>query len=348
MKQINYTIDTIKFFCAIAVIFIHITAFIYHDGMAEVLNYYSYRYLLDIAVPFFLITSGLFIAKKSTYELIKYIKNIFKIFIIFSLFYISIDIIIIFIERIAFKSLFWSNVITVFDRLTFSNFIKGTSGQFHLWYLMALVIAVLILFFMKKLKLTNNWILFISIGIYIIANTGLIDLTSIVLWGGFPKALLYVSLGYFIADLNLSIIKWPFLKFILFASLFSIYSILSRSGLSQFLLVLTVSFLLIFAIKHPGKPNILAKWGRKYSLSIYIMHVFIYTSFYRIIGYLEITDFKDATLNVFLLGFLCIIGSILVYIPIEKYFYKPLSRRIDTYLNPPKNAFEVMFSEKIS
>jgi fucose 4-O-acetylase-like acetyltransferase len=89
MKTYYYRLDAIKFFCIIAVVLIHVTGFLPSNGLATMSNYYVYRYLLDIAVPFFFAASGFFISSKTGTEYIgKYAKKIFIMYIAFSSFYI--------------------------------------------------------------------------------------------------------------------------------------------------------------------------------------------------------------------------------------------------------------------
>jgi peptidoglycan/LPS O-acetylase OafA/YrhL len=75
MKTYYYRLDAMKFFCIIAVVLIHVTGFLPSNGLATMSNYYIYRYLLDIAVPFFFAASGFFISSKSGTE---YSENMLK------------------------------------------------------------------------------------------------------------------------------------------------------------------------------------------------------------------------------------------------------------------------------
>jgi peptidoglycan/LPS O-acetylase OafA/YrhL len=63
-KNYYYSIDFLKFFCAIAVILIHVSAQIAGNDLATFWNYYIYRYFLDIGIPFFFIASGFFLVEK--------------------------------------------------------------------------------------------------------------------------------------------------------------------------------------------------------------------------------------------------------------------------------------------
>ena len=76
-KESYNSIDIMRVICAIMVVVIHIPPF----GSIErfdTINYYLQQYVSRVAVPFFFITSGFFLAKKNSLDNfdIKYQSNI--------------------------------------------------------------------------------------------------------------------------------------------------------------------------------------------------------------------------------------------------------------------------------
>lgn len=326
LKNYNYTLDSIKFFCAVAVIVIHLTSFLHLQGKATLFNYYIYRYFLEIAVPFFFATSGYFLASRNQEYLKVYAKKILNLFITLSIFYIFVDFLSIFFERIVFGYLFWDRIKGIFNNFTASNLINGTFGKFHLWFLMALFISVILIYLMRFFVLNEKTMLLISAILYFISMSGFIDFSSIVKWGGFPKGLFFVSLGVYVYSIRNAKIKYPLLSSILCLIGFEVYNILSASNLSIILLSMSIFFLMMYAANFKGRKTVFSSLG-KHSLAIYLMHVFIYETFYKILKYLNVNIdiFRENVFYLIILSVICIIGSVFVYkivtkilMPIEK------------------------------
>lgn len=89
----NYAIDRIKFLAAMAVVLIHVTAFLETEGLATFANYYWYRHLLNFAVPFFFATTGYLVAqqKDTASYLRSYLTKTLVMYGSFTLFYLLVD-----------------------------------------------------------------------------------------------------------------------------------------------------------------------------------------------------------------------------------------------------------------
>lgn len=119
-------IDLIKFFCAVLVLIIHVPLFNTEYSALNDLNFWLKNYICRVAVPFFFTTSGFLLFKKTEFT------------------NINGDI----IKKSCFKNL------RLLGTWTFLLFVGGTG---HLWYLGALVLAVIVLAIMLKngIKLQN-------------------------------------------------------------------------------------------------------------------------------------------------------------------------------------------------
>ncbi|WP_455717576.1 acyltransferase family protein, partial [Anaerosporobacter sp.] len=87
-----YGIDIVKFICAILVVSIHIAPFGSNEKLSF-LNYWVQNYLARVAVPFFFVTSGFFLFRKTRYDSfdihvpIQYAKKLFRLYVIWTVIY---------------------------------------------------------------------------------------------------------------------------------------------------------------------------------------------------------------------------------------------------------------------
>lgn len=288
MKRL-YNIDSLKFLCAILVIFIHVST-----------PYQKYILpLTRCAVPCFFIISGYFIYSENKLKLeehiIRSIKKIFKIFIwstsLFAL--------------VKFLFAFKNNDFDFLQLSTLRNFILFNENPFggHLWYINAyLYTLVIISFFVKRSLLTYIY--------WIIPFLLLMDLClgkySLVLWNKeFPyivvRNFLCVGIPYFAIGMLLKHFKEPILKFkylqpycFLGVIIFSITTIMEHQILVEIhknaardhyisSIFLAIALFLFFLSIQSNKNNLISLWGEKYSLYIYLFHP-LFIMFFPIIN----------------------------------------------------------------
>lgn len=154
MKKRNYSIDTLKFFCILGVICRHYVPF---NGMD--LGWPGSRYLgivintiARVCVPLFFMITGYFSYKKNDFKYTKCkVTNLSKILISWSIIYIIANF---------FMSINLKNSTTIADqflhyigtfRITDLYYATGIIN-YHLWYLSALIVAVIILYYIVKRK----------------------------------------------------------------------------------------------------------------------------------------------------------------------------------------------------
>lgn len=148
----HYTnLDVAKFVCALLVVFIHTDPL---RGVSEIAGFYLKDVLARIAVPLFFAISGfLFFGGLDFHNgrirnsagnrgrLVKYVKRIGGLYLIWSLIYILLSL------PGWYQSGWWG--IKVVRDCIISVLLKG--GHYHLWYLLALVYAVPVLYIMMRL-----------------------------------------------------------------------------------------------------------------------------------------------------------------------------------------------------
>lgn len=134
-------IDIVKFICAFLVCIIHIPPFQTDLFGLNHLNFWLQNYLCRIAVPFYFTASGFLLFRKTEFNNLN--QNIIK--------------------KYCFK------ILRLLGTWTFLLFVGG-SGQ--LWYLGALVLAVIILSVLIKKETPMRWIVLISVILFLVGLLG--------------------------------------------------------------------------------------------------------------------------------------------------------------------------------
>lgn len=179
------------------VVVIHATVFIHSSGTATALNYYLIRRACDFGVIFFFAVTGFFIAKDNNEEKIK--KSILKLtstyfFASFSL--LISNIFFIFIEKILYNYSVQQGFLGILQRINVITILNGEMINESLWYLPAAIISSMIFYYFIKYKFSTITIVSISITIYAVLNYSSFDLLQLTTYGGFPKGLVSMTVGY--------------------------------------------------------------------------------------------------------------------------------------------------------
>ena len=120
----NKQVDVIKFFAALLIVASHCLPLVRNNNV----NFLYGQWLFRFCVPFFLISAGYFFSSFQELRKLKYIKRIAIIYFLSSVLYIPF---------------FISNSMTAIIR-------TAIFGYYHLWYLSALLVALIIRFFFEK------------------------------------------------------------------------------------------------------------------------------------------------------------------------------------------------------
>lgn len=166
----NYNgIDIAKFILSLSVIALHYSPFGSTDNtLLQDFNFIIQKYLTRIAVPFFFIASGFFLYQKISKEkddnepVRSYLGKIFRLYILWSIIYSPIIIYGIFKDD---KGIMHSLLRLARDLLFVGSYVQ-------LWYLYALIIAIILISYMLHKKIKPNTILFISFIFYFIGLFG--------------------------------------------------------------------------------------------------------------------------------------------------------------------------------
>lgn len=322
MKR-NYKLDRMRIWAAILVVLIHVTAFLPRENRENINNYYWYRPILNMGVPYFFGVSGYLLQKKSDDYFKKYSKNIGAMFLIYSIFYVMVDIVLVWITRgdLFFAMREWMK------QFQWVSLINGTWGQFHLWYLFALMVGAYVLGWFIQHQLSPQRIflgaLIINLIYWMIPESTWLN--DVFIYGGVLKALLYISLGYCLAE-SKPIYIFKGWQIILLAILFSLVYNYSDYGILSDVMLLVITYGWLSNVFYdPSQYNLLNEMS-EYSLDIYVMHIF----FLKIIQtYGEGTVWTwlhHDGLYTLLVSCICIFGSMLVYPVFKKVIFEPLHR----------------------
>jgi len=143
----NNNIDILKIVLAFLVVALHIFPVTKLKGIEGLISYEIASGITRIAVPTFFLISGYFLRNKlnDTAYLFKYAKRILLLYVVWQLIYIP-------------------DLIRFYNLKRFSSFdavLQLVFGYWHLWYLLASVLAVGLLYVSRKLTVRVKWILII-------------------------------------------------------------------------------------------------------------------------------------------------------------------------------------------
>ena len=292
MKQYK-SIDLFKFFCAFLIIVLHTSPF---SSYSNILTFGIRNIITIIAVPFFFISSGFMVFKKlETFEIQNeknaYMKKHIKRIIIMYLFWSAVYFVFILLDWIF-------NGFSIYALLEYIKDFVFEGSLATIWFLPALIVATLIVFFLRQ-KYSYKTIFLVSLPFYVFALLGssyygitekLPILSNVftlyysffdTIKNGLCFGFIYVSLGALIAyyenRICISKSKTLILIFIFFV-LVAIEQIglrclnLSIKGIDTIIMLVPLSFLIfIFILKMncKGDDKIYLLF-RKYSMLMFL------------------------------------------------------------------------------
>lgn len=334
-KERDYNLDLLRILASFMVIIIHVASYQWYSTKVNSFNWGVYNFydsLVRCAVPIFIMISGVFFLsnKKNTNIKSLYSKNIFKLVIIF---------------------LFWSLIYTLYGvfinktiPLNKSQILTSfIQGPFHFWYLPTILTLYLLSPILKQITKQKNEKLFHYFILLFFASCTFRTISCCtfipyinyfkILIKGIPLDMICQYFSYFLfgsflyQDTTLekhrkkfylagilSVLSCTFLSYFIsvlemkpngcFYSSFSIFTLLEATAL----------FLFFKHLNLPDKAH-LYNWIKKISsttLGIYILHVMILDSFFRI-THLDVTSINPI-FSIPIIGlFIYVITSLLIF-----------------------------------
>ncbi|MBR0278261.1 MAG: acyltransferase [Clostridia bacterium] len=161
-----YAIDLTKFLCAILVVMIHVKPLgnAPSKSLLDYVNFGIQNYIARIAVPFFFVSSGFLLYRKSSYIHFsigfskKYILHMFRLYFIWTLIYFPL----------AFRGFFNDEKGFLHACLAYLRNIVFTGSYMQLWYFPALIFSVCLISFLLFKGVNPRVIVIIAFMFYII------------------------------------------------------------------------------------------------------------------------------------------------------------------------------------
>lgn len=303
-------LDAIKTICALLIVIIHVNAkYMYFDIDCSPVVYF-FSALARVGVPvFFMITGFFFQSLYDRKRLPGYCKKIIKIFITGILFYVLLTVFIQVRGHIAVKSVI-EYICHLFDLSTFEKWMAFPAVAGHLWYLISLVNAILVVWALEAIGLRRK--LYWLIPVLLLANYAIGTFYSSFycrnfLFTGIP----YILFGCFIHDYKermqeiFTTKKSCIILMITILLLVGELKIYSLYGLPvvrdhYFITPFMAVALFMLGLNPTIVWNkILINIGNIYSTNIYVYH-YAFVSLFYAIGLYEKIHFFLASLIVFL------------------------------------------------
>ena len=152
-------IDVARFLCSLMVFMIHVPPF-----ESKILNFYVQDCLARIAIPYFFICAGFFLYKKTSYQdfeikrSLKYVLTLFEQYLLWTIIYFPIKV----------RELYINNKGVMHSVLLFIRDFFVVGSYTHLWFLPALISAVLCVSFLLYKRVKPVTITLISLVLYLL------------------------------------------------------------------------------------------------------------------------------------------------------------------------------------
>ena len=173
----NVLLDYLKIFISIFIVCSHMQPLFGYENFG---GWYISNGIGRLAVPLFFIINGFFICSKlDDYQAVKkYVKHLILIYLVWTLIY----------------SPFFITSVRVKDIIAII-----LTGYYHLWYMPAVIIAIILLYFIKKYIKNDYYILLFGLILYIVGFILSHYANKIFYYrNGITIGFIFVAIGYFI------------------------------------------------------------------------------------------------------------------------------------------------------
>lgn len=322
-----YGIDIFKFFMALIVVTIHTHPF---EGYKIINNSSLYKTLCSIAVPYFFISFGFLMFRKSnklsSNESLLIIKNsisrIAKLYVTWTIIYLPITIYYVVTNNIAFLR----------DAFFFARGLFFVGEQYYswpLWYLLAVLYSLIAILLLLKMETKNEHILLISLLMYAFGITidayqqislfsnETIQFTYSLIKKAFGSGRLFTGMLYILIGIFFATYKIKVNKFISFLIIILCVFLTAKLGVFfvDLFKIITVTAIFTFSYSMNLPESNFWYFLRKSSTIIYFTHMlffFLYTLFFK--------EFPYYGVDAFFVSFICtmLLSSYLLLKPKRK------------------------------
>ena len=331
-KQEYAAIDYARFIAALFVVAIHISP------VKEAGDHYFFWFnqiLFRMAVPFFFVTSGFFVASKihDKYKLFLYSRKILIFYVLYTIIYF-LQIIYSYLNADQKLSDFWKYFLHLF-------FLEGSYTQF--WYFLSLLIGIWLLYLLKRCHLDDRNIVLCSgllygIGIVEKVYSNLFEKLPIIIKllndfgrelpamrNGFLVAFPFLTIGYYIYQRKIPLC--PKIYFGLFIAAFMFFNVEAFCSISiigyegQEMLFSTwfvtlFGFLAVCSVALKERHKQIGGVLRNLSMLIFGFHLFV--RFYAHIVFVKICKWDLNSLEYYILMTMCTVMFSFVILKLSK------------------------------
>ncbi|SCI82313.1 Serine/alanine racemase [uncultured Clostridium sp.] len=335
----NYNcIDLTKYICAILVLGVHFIS----DYGENNINFIFSQGIGRVAVPFFFITSGYFLANRSgdTIKIQTYLLKIFRLYALWSAIYFPYEL---YMWKLSNSSIVLDIVIYIKNFFLVGSFI-------HLWYLLAVITAVILIEVLLK-KFSINKVLIIGFILYILGMIGdgyygvLINIPLLkkiydfylslfeTTRNGLFFGMFFISLGYFINIKRVVIKKSISLLFLImsiFLIIIEIYFMKSENlplDYNMYISIIPATFFLFNLTKEIQlKDNKIYPMLRSMSVTVFLIQFMFNGIFLFFISFLD--EYKLIKIEWIRFVFIAILSNVFSYLIIRlKNKYKAILKK---------------------
>lgn len=265
----NYHIDILKLIASMLVVLIHV--------VDHTTGRLFWRPVLDLAVPIFFMITGYLVLHRSMDYIKNYVKTLLKVYVTVGLFYwVGNFIIINMTQGVRYTISNYIKAYILGELVSWENISAGIVGQYHLWYIWASIIGIIIFMNLKKLNLPD-WLM-VAIGFtgYMIS---LSNPNSYIVSGGFPKAFFFLAVGYLLynrTQVSTDKRRWSLLPvFVLLILILPFTRLLTMYHINTISISLVSIGLVYMAVTTYLPKNKLSLWSSRVSGDTYLYHPFI-------------------------------------------------------------------------
>lgn len=317
-KKTYNSIDLFKLLMAIAVVAIHTNPIVKWKNPIAI---HIVMMIEDWAVPFFFVASGFFLWNSDEKHMSQYIKKIIRLYCVWTFLSLPLSI---------YGYVISGNTVVscILSYIKYFFFVGKLYNSYHLWYLLALIYALFIIYYMRKKGCSVFTIFCCSIGIYLVSEfflfgmdyqnkfpDGIRILVQIYQYvfnkGGIFSGFIFVALGMMIAEYRVEVNRWIVL---VGTVVFVIISMFSSEYLKQWIIIPEILFLFLFVLSIRIPDSNIWVACRKISTIIYLTHLIIYSMY----SFVVIKNPNKLGFDSFLFTTIVCIGIALYVIKISK------------------------------
>src|SRR5690606_32642510 len=137
-------------------------------------------------VPIFLVLPG-FLARRDARGINAWPARVFMLYRVAPGIYVVFDVLRVMTDRLFLDRGLRASLRSVVKDWSMSTFVRGGLAEVHLWSLVACAIAGLLLALMRARGASAGTMLAIGGPVWVVSLTGLVDLSPVVVSGGFPR-----------------------------------------------------------------------------------------------------------------------------------------------------------------